>query len=380
MERGGGLLHFSSPRIPASTPARFFISRARCSLRCGERSGNPEKSMLADRFRSFPCWTESFLSMYKVLHKSQYAVKVLSSCEQQEVAMDGKEAARNKFLIDCKTDQQCVVGGIVALGKFDALHLGHRELVIQASKVGIPFLLSFAGIAEILGWESRLPIVAKCDRKRVLRSWAPYCSNIVPLEYQIDFSNVRHLTPRQFVERLSKELRVGGVVAGANYRFGYKASGDAKDLVRLCEEYGLYAYIVSPVMDKTWQGSQNGASVACNSSDLGQVSSTRVRLALAVRDMAYVAELLGRKHRLVLMPMNEKYQFAKSTIVAPKSCLLNQPPGDGEFNNCTFLLDDVTVGLCRLVIDLNRIRIELDCENFSAIDLVQDGRCIGIEF
>lgn len=46
-------------------------------------------------------------------------------------------------------------GGIVALGKFDALHIGHRELAIQASKVGVPFLLSFIGMAEVLGWEPR---------------------------------------------------------------------------------------------------------------------------------------------------------------------------------------------------------------------------------
>ena len=46
-------------------------------------------------------------------------------------------------------------GGIVALGKFDALHIGHRELAIQASKVGVPYLLSFVGMAEVLGWEPR---------------------------------------------------------------------------------------------------------------------------------------------------------------------------------------------------------------------------------
>lgn len=43
----------------------------------------------------------------------------------------------------------------MALGKFDALHIGHRELAIQASKAGVPFLLSFVGIAEVLGWEPR---------------------------------------------------------------------------------------------------------------------------------------------------------------------------------------------------------------------------------
>ena len=48
-----------------------------------------------------------------------------------------------------------VTGGIVALGKFDALHVGHRELAIQASRVGTPYLLSFVGMAEIFGWEPR---------------------------------------------------------------------------------------------------------------------------------------------------------------------------------------------------------------------------------
>lgn len=48
-----------------------------------------------------------------------------------------------------------VAGGIVALGKFDALHVGHRELAIQASRIGTPYLLSFVGMAEVFGWEPR---------------------------------------------------------------------------------------------------------------------------------------------------------------------------------------------------------------------------------
>ena len=49
---------------------------------------------------------------------------------------------------------------------------------------------------------------------RVLSSWAPYCNNMIPAEFQVEFSSVRHLTPRQFVEKLAKELGVRGVVAG----------------------------------------------------------------------------------------------------------------------------------------------------------------------
>lgn len=52
------------------------------------------------------------------------------------------------------------LGGIVALGKFDALHIGHRELAIEASKIGTPFLLSFVGMEEVLGWPSRYSIMS----------------------------------------------------------------------------------------------------------------------------------------------------------------------------------------------------------------------------
>ena len=57
------------------------------------------------------------------------------------------------FLLSCMSLSKYsihILGGIVALGKFDALHIGHRELALHASKAGSPFLLSFAGIAGVL--------------------------------------------------------------------------------------------------------------------------------------------------------------------------------------------------------------------------------------
>ncbi|KAF3499912.1 hypothetical protein F2Q69_00039927 [Brassica cretica] len=68
------------------------------------------------------------------------------------------------------------------------------------------------------------PVVAKCDRKPVLSSWTPCCSNVAPVEFEIELASVRHLNPQQSAEKLSSQLRVCGVVAGENYRFGYKAS------------------------------------------------------------------------------------------------------------------------------------------------------------
>nr|XP_009592244.1 FAD synthetase 2, chloroplastic-like isoform X2 [Nicotiana tomentosiformis] len=270
-----------------------------------------------------------------------------------------------------------LAGGIVALGKFDALHIGHRELAIQAAKRGIPFLLSFVGMAEVLGWEPRAPIVADCDRKRILSSWAPYCGNVIPREFQIKFSKVRSLTPRQFVEKLSKELGVRGVVAGENYRFGYRASGDASDLVKLCKEYGLEAYIINSVMDK------NQISGDLNSrekKERGQVSSTRVRYALDKGDMKYVSELLGRNHRLVLlMEDQERFISEKNRLSAPKSCLLNLAPKEGLYENCSVSIDENVVP-CRVTV--NTTDIHLECYEkiklvFKIQTFIKDRSCYG---
>ncbi|CAN4080896.1 unnamed protein product [Withania somnifera] len=269
-----------------------------------------------------------------------------------------------------------LTGGIVALGKFDALHIGHRELAIQAAKRGIPFLLSFVGMAEVLGWEPRAPIVAEYDRKRILSSWAPYCG-VIPRELQIDFSKVRYLTPRQFVEKLSKELGIQGVVAGENYRFGYRAAGDASDLVKLCEEYGLEAYIINSVMDT------NQVSGALNSRDgkeRGQVSSTRVRYALDKGDMKYVSELLGRKHRLVLeMEDQERFTSERNRVSAPKSCLLNLAPKEGLYENSSVLIDKNVIP-CRVTVDTTDIHLECyEVANFSRVTS-QDLKILGIDF
>lgn len=271
-----------------------------------------------------------------------------------------------------------VAGGIVALGKFDALHIGHRELAIQAAKAGIPYLLSFVGMAEVFGWEPRAPVVAKCDRKRVLSSWAPYCGNIIPTEYEIEFSTVRQLTPRQFVEKLSKELGVRGVVAGENYRFGYRAAGDASELVRLCQEYEMDAFIIRSVMDHKQDSSILGSS---DSKERGQVSSTRVRHALAMGDIKYVSELLGRHHRLILMVKDQGwFSSYHCRVSGRKSCMLNFPPKQGIYDNCSLFVGRDNFVPCKVTIDATHIHLELDDISLCSRIVSQDLRCVGIDF
>ncbi|CAA7023448.1 unnamed protein product [Microthlaspi erraticum] len=275
-----------------------------------------------------------------------------------------------------------VAGGIVALGKFDALHIGHRELAIQAARIGTPYLLSFVGMAEVLGWKPRAPIVAKCDRKRVLSSWSSCCGNVAPVEFEIEFGSVRHLNPQQFVEKLSRELRVSGVVAGENYRFGYKASGDSSELVRLCEEYGLSAYIIHSVMDKNQVCGTGEIQEDSKSKERGQVSSTRVRHALAAGDVSYVRELLGRPHRLISRVRVQDITSKGRRISLETSSLLNLPPGNGVYKACSLIVgdDEDHPVSCKVVVDSLNLHIETEEVRFRNSDGSQEFLLLGVEF
>lgn len=167
-------------------------------------------------------------------------------------------------------------------------------------------------------------------------------------------------------------------MAGENYRFGYKAAGDAAELVRICEEQGIGAYIINSVMDK------NKLSVninSTNSKDRGQVSSTRVRRALAVGDMKYVSELLGRRHRLILKAKDQEvFTCNNHKLSAPKSCLLNLAPKEGLYEKCCIFIGDKLVQ-CRVVIDSGHVHIEMDETSTSSSTFgTRDLKLLRIEF
>ncbi|KAH7283097.1 hypothetical protein KP509_35G060500 [Ceratopteris richardii] len=255
-------------------------------------------------------------------------MEVISLMEKQSTDFDSK-SAEHRLQVENGTGAKSIAGSVVALGKFDALHIGHRALAIQASRMGPPVLLSFSGMAEVLQWEKRLPVVASCDRKRVMKLWSLLCGGKTPQEYHLEFAKIRQLSPYAFVERLAKELMVKGVVAGANYRFGFKAAGDASDLVQLCGKFGLQVHIVNPVMDEESKLQEESKELETDSREMGQVSSTRVRKSLATGDIKHATELLGREHRLILLI--EGSDVNSQVVHVQTSNALNQFPTDGLY-------------------------------------------------
>ncbi|KAI3432282.1 hypothetical protein D9Q98_003842 [Chlorella vulgaris] len=249
---------------------------------------------------------------------------------------------------------------VVALGKFDALHKGHRALAAAAAQLGgAPWLVSFSGIAEVLGWPARLPLVAPCDRQRVLATWGLHCQGHVPRECAIPFAEVRNLSPEAFVQLMAEELQVAGVVVGSNYRFGYRAAGTAQLLQQLGPQHGMQVRVLSLVglpvaAAEAGEAAAAAAEAAAAEAGAGRdeeyasrngpqaaevqpaeaVSSSRVRHALAAGDMEDAAECLGRRYRLVASleaAPTPASGCGGQVLHLPATTVLNQPPGAGRY-------------------------------------------------
>jgi riboflavin kinase/FMN adenylyltransferase len=174
-----------------------------------------------------------------------------------------------------------VIRPAVVLGKFDALHLGHRELVAQAcASAGEASLVSFSGMAEVLGWPERLPLIAAQERPRILARWSAELRAPVS-ETVLDFREVRELTAQDFLALLRQRFATRLVVVGADFRGGRDRQAGAAELPVLAAALGMEARVVPQVV-------------------VGEhmVSSSAVRDALGAGEVALARTLLGRPHRL----------------------------------------------------------------------------------
>jgi riboflavin kinase/FMN adenylyltransferase len=157
----------------------------------------------------------------------------------------------------------------VAIGTFDGVHLGHREVIKAVKAAGLrSTVLTFdPHPREVLGYEVHLLCTPE-RRIELIAELAP--DELLVVEFTPE---VVRLSPEEFVRTRLEPLGVRVVVVGENFRFGRGRSGDP-DLLRAL---GFDVRSV-PVIEG--------------------VSSSRIREALRGGDVKGAAAMLGRPHEL----------------------------------------------------------------------------------
>jgi riboflavin kinase/FMN adenylyltransferase len=181
------------------------------------------------------------------------------------------------------TDFQLLAPSAVAIGKFDGLHRGHRELINRVLKAKARGLLAviftFDPPPEVLfGQRQQKELTTKEEKRRVLEK--------LGIDILIEFPLTREtaaIPPRDFVEQiLCKQMKMAYLAAGADITFGDKGAGDAALLKELAPLYGARAEIV----DKVCEGAR-------------EISSTYVREEVEKGNMEQAHRLLGEPYQVI---------------------------------------------------------------------------------
>jgi riboflavin kinase/FMN adenylyltransferase len=157
----------------------------------------------------------------------------------------------------------------VAIGSFDGVHRGHQSVFAAVVATGLaPTAITFDPHPRIaLG--NRVDLVTTLERRLELIAETGIETTLV-LTFDRELQQV---PPEDFAERYLRAIGVEAVIAGEDFRFGVRRSGD----LALLERLGFDVVVAPEVAD---------------------VSSTAVRTALADGDMTAAAQLLGRPFEL----------------------------------------------------------------------------------
>lgn len=168
-------------------------------------------------------------------------------------------------------------GTVVAIGNFDGVHNGHREVLSQARADGELVVITFWPHPVSVLRPAQAPKLL-CDlptRIDLLKEAGAHEVRVVRFN-----QDVASMAATDFVDRFLMPLAPSRVIVGENFRFGHGAQGDVPLLRELGAQRG-FGVVGIPL--ETVEG-----DVTC---------STLIRRAIAAGDVELAAEHLGRPFR-----------------------------------------------------------------------------------
>lgn len=110
-------------------------------------------------------------------------------------------------------------GGVILLGGFDGLHVGHRRLLARAKEYRLP-----VGVMTIVGGKSGGSLFTLREREIIFESAG------VDFAFELPFEEIREMSPAEFVQALETQFEPTAFVCGEDFRFGKSALGTPETL------------------------------------------------------------------------------------------------------------------------------------------------------
>ena len=166
----------------------------------------------------------------------------------------------------------------LAIGSFDGLHEGHRNLiknVVNENKY-TPTIASFwPHPREILYQETRLRLDLPSEKLPLLENLGIKQLVLIPFDLKLS-----RLSAEEFIsDILINQLQARTISVGENFRFGYKRSGDINTMKNSLKDKNIKLNVVPLLEDQE-----------------GRVSSSRVRQLLLQSDLLKAKALLKRPY------------------------------------------------------------------------------------
>ncbi len=171
----------------------------------------------------------------------------------------------------------------MALGFFDGIHIGHAALINKAKEIAArqgakPAVLTFDRHPDELIKGINVPLInSPFDRRDIIKRLFGV-KDVIFIHFD---EKMMRMPWEEFIDRLAEDFNVAGLVAGYDFRFGYKGEGNGERLIEKSRKLGIKCEIVPKV-------ELEGVTV----------SSTHVRKLIAEGEIEQANTFLGHPHVL----------------------------------------------------------------------------------
>ncbi|MDR3165258.1 MAG: riboflavin biosynthesis protein RibF [Synergistaceae bacterium] len=182
---------------------------------------------------------------------------------------------------------------IAAIGAFDGFHKGHQALLERARTIAVGARRDWGAVTfaqhpdkflslqkvktqDAQKTQKKFKVLYAKKERRILE-----CFLAIPTVREIEFSSrIANMSPAEFLDFISDEFGVSGIVVGEDFRFGKDRAGTTDWLSDECRE-------------RRWP---LGAVPTVNDAFGEPVSSTSIREAISMGNMRYARESQGHPY------------------------------------------------------------------------------------